>query len=68
MIVLANRLRSLDGTPQELDTIADQLLVALPSADVMALLFDTIDVPVEQAIDEALRREELAAQSRPSSH
>lgn len=63
MIALANRLRNIDGTPQELDAISDRLLVALPNAKVMALLFDDTNVSVEEAIDEAIRREKATAGS-----
>lgn len=63
MLELARRLREQDGTPRELDIISDRLLVALPHGDIMALLFDEPDLPVEEAIDEALRRENEASGS-----
>lgn len=60
MIELAHRLRVEDGSIKELETIADRLMVALPNAEIMGLLFDDRDLPIEEAIDEALRREEAA--------
>lgn len=66
MIALANRLRLEDGTTAQLDTIADRLAVALPNAEIMALLFEDTELPVEEAIDEALRREAGAAGSQPT--
>lgn len=57
MVALAQRLIKGDSTRRERDTVTDQLLVALPHANIMALLFETPDVDVEQVIDEALRRE-----------
>lgn len=65
MIVLARRLREEDGSPKELDVVADRLLVALPHGDVMALLFDDVELAVEDAIDEALRRQSAATDSEP---
>ena len=66
MIELARRLREQDGAPRELDIISDRLLVALPHGDIMALLFDDPDLPVEEAVDEALRRENEATGSQPT--
>jgi hypothetical protein len=64
MIGLARRLREQDGDPRELDIVSDRLLVALPHGDVMALLFNDPDLPVEEAIDEAIRRENEATGSQ----
>lgn len=57
MIALGTQLRMMSGTPQERDVATDRLLVALPHGNIMALLIDDIKVSVEDAVDEAMRRE-----------
>lgn len=66
LVALATRLRMADGTTEQLDTITDRLLTALPHSDVMALLFDRPELTVEEAIDEALRIEHDAVGSKPA--
>jgi hypothetical protein len=66
MVAIARRMDTADSAEEEFDAMLHLLMEALPHADILELLFDPKRcLTAEEAIDEALRREE-AWRARPS--
>lgn len=59
LIALAKRLDAPEGSEEELHAVMDFLVEALPHGDILNLLYHTRpELTAEQAVDEALKREQ----------